>query len=984
MKTRTAVVLWTLALVAAGGALYLIFTSNHEENPYRFAALAVGVGLAFIASGLIATARRPENRTGVLMTVVGFTWFLGALAESNNALVFTLGTALDTVVFAAYVHLVLAYPSGRLETRLERVSVIVAYAAVTLGECAWLLFETNPTPGSRGCEECPENLLAVFPSEAVANAIVNAQRLLGIAILVLAVVLLFRRWRGATPVARRAITPVILAIALSLVAIAALLVTALASQAAADVVYWAVLVAWLAVPLAFLTGVLRGRFLRGGIGRLLLDLPEDASFDQLEERLRRALRDPTLELAVWVPEHVAYVDSDGKPVELPEDNETCVTTKIAYDGRPVAALVHDAALLNDRRLLDEAVAAVRLGLEKDRTLRALRTSERRSRALLSAIPDLIFRFRRDGTYIDVNAKDASLLAAPPDKLLGANVRDVVPELAPQALAAFARASETGGVETVEYELALADRRHVFEGRITASGDDEVVMLVRDVTDQKEQERALRASEERNRALLSAIPDLMFRITRDGTYLDFKADKEAHLFTPASEVIGRTVRQRLPSDVAETVMCSIDCALAQGQMQTIEYDLVIRGELRHYEGRIVPSAEDEVLFIVRDISMRKRQARALERERDFVRTVVDSAPTLFCVLDPEGRIVRFNAALEVLSGYPDDENVRGRAFWEVFVAPEHADSLRRGLDEAFTGGVTGELEHDFLTRDGERRTVAWSATGLVDEEGEQRYLFSGLDITQRKRQERELRTLYAELETRHQELEREGAFTSAIFNIAPGLVSVLDEAGIVQRHNEACWEIENCGEHELLHVRPFWELFAEPDEEEHIRRGLAGLERADESFDFESHATTKAGERRVFAWSSRPFRDATGEVRFVVAGLDITERKRQEEEVRDLAAEQAALRRVAVAVARELDPQRIFDAVTEEVGRRLAGQTANMVRIDEGGRDAVVIGRWSEAGAEAMPIGARVVLSSETAIVKVLRTGKPARVDSYEGVPGTPS
>ena len=66
-----------------------------------------------------------------------------------------------------------------------------------------------------------------------------------------------------------------------------------------------------------------------------------------------------------------------------------------------AAIVHDAALLHQQALLDEVVSAARLAIEKDRGLQALRRSEARSRALLDAIPDLMFRIARDGTYLEV-------------------------------------------------------------------------------------------------------------------------------------------------------------------------------------------------------------------------------------------------------------------------------------------------------------------------------------------------------------------------------------------------------------------------------------------------------------------------------------------------------------------------------------------------------------------------------------------------------
>ena len=114
--------------------------------------------------------------------------------------------------------------------------------------------------------------------------------------------------------------------------------------------------------------------------------------------------------------------------------------------------------------------------------------------------------------------------------------------------------------------------------------------------------------------------------------------------------------------------------------------------------------------------------------------------------------------------------------------------------------------------------------------------------------------------------------------------------------------------------------------------------------------------------------------------DVTDRRRADAELRALAAEQAALRRVATLVAREVDPRDVFSAVTEEVGRLLGAHSANMVRY-EAGDSATVLGGWSAGGAPAVDVGGRVPLDGDTAAVRVWRTGRPACVDSYDGLTG---
>ena len=120
MTARAALAIWTLALACAAVAIALIATGDHTDGKVALIALAVPTELAFVASGIVARLQRPHNRTGVLLILVGFSWFLGALTTAGNPYVFTAGLALGTVFTALLAHLFLAFPTGRLATRVDR------------------------------------------------------------------------------------------------------------------------------------------------------------------------------------------------------------------------------------------------------------------------------------------------------------------------------------------------------------------------------------------------------------------------------------------------------------------------------------------------------------------------------------------------------------------------------------------------------------------------------------------------------------------------------------------------------------------------------------------------------------------------------------------------------------------------------------------------------------------------------------------------
>jgi PAS domain S-box-containing protein len=115
--------------------------------------------------------------------------------------------------------------------------------------------------------------------------------------------------------------------------------------------------------------------------------------------------------------------------------------------------------------------------------------------------------------------------------------------------------------------------------------------------------------------------------------------------------------------------------------------------------------------------------------------------------------------------------------------------------------------------------------------------------------------------------------------------------------------------------------------------------------------------------------------------DVTARRRDEEALRTLAAEQAALRRVATVVASEAEPERVFDVVTEELGRLLGAQTSNMIRYEPDGSGVVAAG-WSTGGARNVPVGTRVALDGPTVAARIRDTGLPQRVDDYSGTGGS--
>jgi PAS domain S-box-containing protein len=593
------------ALVAGTAASAFMYTSDNIDLPRLQAVLIALVGGSFVAAGLIARTRRPLNRTGLLLIAVGFTWFLGGLIGTDQSLTWSIGVLFMALPAGFLIHLLLAYPSGRLHSGWERFVVVTGYALVTVGHGSHLLFEAELP----NCDECPSNAFLVSEQDRVAEVLTSSLQAVAVVYLLAVVGTLIGRWRRSSMAARMTLTPVFVAGGATLLLFAVSVGAQSFSWSVSDVTGWSASIVLIGVPFLFLTGLLKSRLALAEINRTLAEEIEVGAPQEVQARVREYLHDPTAELLLSSLTDVrGYEDVEGNPRNLEDARAGRAVIPIEREGRPLGAIVHDVVLLEEPELLEQVAAAVGLKFELDHNIFELRASERRSRALLEAIPDSMFRISRDGRIRDYRVEPPVKLFRPEEGMIGSNVYDTdfPREITDRNMALGARALDTGELQVHEYQVEIDGEVRDQEARITRSGSNEFLLIVRDVTERKRQEQELQRSERRSRALLEAMPDNMFRIAADGTFLDIQESPETNV-RPVQAKIGSSVYDYpVPRELIDRVMAAGKLALETGKLQTIEWELGSEGDLRYQEGRFVPSGPNEFFLVVRDVTLRKQQ------------------------------------------------------------------------------------------------------------------------------------------------------------------------------------------------------------------------------------------------------------------------------------------------------------------------------------------------------------------------------------------
>jgi PAS domain S-box-containing protein len=307
---------------------------------------------------------------------------------------------------------------------------------------------------------------------------------------------------------------------------------------------------------------------------------------------------------------------------------------------------------------------------------------------------------------------------------------------------------------------------------------------------------------------------------------------------------------------------------------------------------------------------ERLRTELQEQYRLLETIVDTAPSLLCNVDLQGRIVNLNRAVAEATG-DEEEALRYRYFWDVFIDPDEREAMKRRFAEAAPDFPPAEYENVFTNARGEQLVIAWQSAPVRDESGVVVSIVAGgIDITERHH--------HAE------ELERERAFLNAIANNAPSLLCLVDLDGrVVDQATNIAFE-------QLLEYDPtetgghlFWERYVDPEEADAVQKEIERVVAGGSPIEHDNHWVTRTGRRLLVAWSCTPLPRIDERTLFLISGVDVTERQRREVELRTSEARiRAAIDSSPVAIVEiDLDEritawnpaaERIFGWTSEEV------------------------------------------------------------------------
>ena len=507
---------------------------------------------------------------------------------------------------------------------------------------------------------------------------------------------------------------------------------------------------------------------------------------EIATRLEKYIQKETVEKGVYVESESLRKDGSRIPVEVSN-------TLVGIGGKKrVVAILRD---ITERKRAEAELKRYQEHLEElvEQRTAELAESEDRLRKIFEFTKDAMFIEKPTGEIIDVNKATCGMLGYSKDELLTKRVGDVVP---PDVAATLARTIQKRTVQEgvyVETEDMRKDGRRVpVEVSCTLvdiKGEERVIAILRDISERKQAEDALRESEERFRKIFNNTKDAIFVEKPGGSFVDVNEAACRMLGYTKKELLGKAVGDVVPSDVAERLPKTFVLKMAEEglyyEAENIKKDGT-RIAVQIGNSMVEIGGEKRIITIVRDITERKaaeeellkyrtqlekmvqertaklasanerlrleiaerkRSEKALRDNERKVRAIFDQSFQFIGLMTKDGTLIEVNRTAMQFAGIKESECL-GKPFWET---PwwTHSAEMQNKLHEAVIKAARGKcirFEATHPAADGNIHNIDFSLKPIKDESGKVIFLVpEGRDITERKRLENAVKKEKQELE-----------------------------------------------------------------------------------------------------------------------------------------------------------------------------------------------------------------------------------------------
>lgn len=451
-----------------------------------------------------------------------------------------------------------------------------------------------------------------------------------------------------------------------------------------------------------------------------------------------------------------------------------------------------------------------------RAERSLAQEQAQNQAILAAIPDLMFRVGADGLYRGyITPHRATDVLADVADPVGRSIFDLLPtDLAQRQFRYLQQALATGQLQIYEQQLPFGDRLHDEEVRVIKSGEDEVLFMIRDISDRKSMERQLhdlnqsleqkvadrtaelQARDAQIRAIVAAIPDLLVRVTREGHCVDCLPSRLVDMTAEEkAPTVGKrpTLDDYAPGDylglVAPPRPDALARAIATGTVQIYEQQTQQGGHTLYQEVRLAAISPDEALMIVRNMTARKHTELALQASEAEFRRLAENIPAAIfryrLYTDGRDAFTYMSPYIETLYGVTPEAALADTVALFSRVYPDDIPALLAAIQASAKTLAPFYSEHRITALDG---TLKWvQVISSPEPQPNDEILWQGviLDISDRKRAELDRQALLQELSAFKQALD------------ASAMVSMTDRQGIITYVNDGFVEMSGYPQDELI-------------------------------------------------------------------------------------------------------------------------------------------------------------------------------------------